>query len=231
MAAKILKTLEKTTRDALTNKYVLYVLLFLAMMNVIAFLATDNFISLAIFALIGVLVSYFTKNMSMVLIVTLVVSSFLHITRKTVETMVNKDDKKKNKKNKKEGMENQEDDFEDAAPVKESDSDEESDNEDEKSDEAPMMDKKKKGSVNHQKTIEEAYGNIENVLGNKNFKKMSKDAMTLMEQQEKLTESMNSMAPLIQNAGSLLEKMDVEAMTGMLQNLGGMNFGGKKKKN
>ena len=70
----------------------------MTILNILGFLVTDNFISLAVFALIGVLTSYFTKNMIVVLIVTLVASNLLHLTRKTVETMVNKGPSMKKKK-------------------------------------------------------------------------------------------------------------------------------------
>lgn len=252
MVAKVLKTLEKTTKEVITNKYVLYVLLFFAILNILGFLVTNNFISLAVFALIGVLTSYFTKNMIVVLIVTLVASNLLHLTRRTVETMANKKDSKK-KKNTKEGMGgSMEDDFGDAAPVKEEDSDSDSDNDDDHEekhhedshhkkmmkngkvkgkDAPPVMKNKKNGGLNHQKTVQEAYGNIHKVLGDKNFKRMTDDTSHLLEQQNKLTESLNNMAPLLQSAESMLNKFDMEKMTGMLDSL---NIGaglGKKKKN
>lgn len=250
MAAKILKTLEKTTKEVITNKYVLYVLLFFAILNILGFLVTNNFISLAVFALIGVLTSYFTKNMIVVLIVTLVASNLLHLTRRTVETMANKEESKK-KKHTKEGMGgSMEDDFDDAAPVKEDDSDSDNDDDHEESnheesnheemmkngkvkgkDAPPVMKNKKNGGLNHQKTVQEAYGNIHKVLGDKNFKKMTKDTTKLLTQQNQLTQSLNNMAPLLQSAESMLNKFDMEKMTGMLDSL---NIGaglGKKKKN
>ena len=245
MAGKVLKTIEKTTKEVITNKYVLYALLFIAVLNILGFLVTNNFISLAVFALIGVLTSYFTKNMIVVLIVTLVASNLLHLTRKTVETMVNKGPSMKKKKTIKEGMNgNMQDDFEDSAPVETEDEDD-SDHEDEHSrhskmmkngkvkgnDTPPVMKNKKNGGLNHQKTVQEAYGNIHKVLGNKNFKKMTKDTNQLLTQQNKLTESLNNMAPILKSAESMLNKFDMEQMTGMLDSL---NVGaglGKKKKN
>ena len=255
MAAKILKTLEKTTKEVITNKYVLYVLLFFAILNILGFLVTNNFISLAVFALIGVLTSYFTKNMIVVLIVTLVASNLLHLTRRTVETMANKEESKK-KKHTKEGMGgSMEDDFDDAAPVKEEDSDSDNDDDHEESnheesnheesdhkkmmkngkvkgkDAPPVMKNKKNGGLNHQKTVQEAYGNIHKVLGDKNFKRMTDDTSDLLDKQNKLTESLNNMAPLLQSAESMLNKFDMDKMTGMLDSL---NIGaglGKKKKN
>ena len=236
MAAKVLKTVEKTTKEIITNKYVLYLLLFFTVLNILAFLTTNNFISLAVFALIGVLTSYFTKNMIVVLIVTLVASNFLHLTRRTVEAMTNKKEKKPKKT--KEGMNgSMTDDFEDSAPFPSDD--EESDDEDHethtkqkvKAHDAPVMKNKKKGGLNHQKTVQEAYGNIHKVLGNKNFQQMTTDTSKLLEQQNKLSESLNSMAPILKSAESMLNKFDIDQMTGMLDSLNMGASVGKKKKN
>lgn len=227
MASKMLKTVKKTAQEIVTNKYVLYTVLCLAIVNVLGFLVTNNFIGLAVFALIGLLVSYFTKNMTIIILVTLAASSVLHISRMTVEAMTNQ---KKKKKTTKEGMEN---DFEDAAPVKHEDNsdDEESDDEDHhevKGDEPAM---KKKHKLNHQATVQESYNNIHSVLGNKNFKKMTKDTSKLLEQQTKLTESLNNMAPILKNAESMLNQFDLESMSGMLDSLNLGPASGKKKKN
>lgn len=236
MAAKVLKTVEKTTKEIITNKYVLYLLLFFTVLNILAFLTTNNFISLAVFALIGVLTSYFTKNMIVVLIVTLVASNFLHLTRRTVEAMTNKKEKKHKKT--KEGMNgSMTDDFEDSAPFPSDD--EESDDEDHethtkpkvKAHDAPVMKNKKKGGLNHQKTVQEAYGNIHKVLGNKNFQQMTTDTSKLLDQQNKLSESLNSMAPILKSAESMLNKFDIDQMTGMLDSLNMGPAVGKKKKN
>jgi hypothetical protein len=228
MASKVMKTVKKTAQEVVTNKYVLYTLLFLAILNVLALLGTNNFVSLAVFGLVGLLTSYFTKNMVIILLVTLIVSSFLHITKRTVEAMTNKKPSAKKGDNKGPAPDMAVDEVDDAAEV----SDDESDNEEheaEGSDE-PVM-KKSKSALNHQATVQESYNNIHSILGNKNFKKMTKDTNKLLEQQNKLTESLNNMAPILKSAESMLGQFDMEKMTGMLDSL---NFGadaGKKKKN
>ena len=246
MSTKMLKNVQKTVQQMVTNKYVLYTVLCLSIINVLGFLITNNFVGLAVFALIGLLVSYFTKNMTTILLVTLAVSSVLHISRMTVEAMTNKKDvstkkSKKSKKDKKikEGMA---DDFEDAAPVDENDddenkdqhhADEESDDDDDKElkQDKPVTMKKKKNTLNHQATIQESYNNIHGILGNKNFQKMTKDTKKLLEQQNKLTESLNTMAPILENAQSMLSNFDMKQMGGMLDSLNLGPANGKKKKN
>ena len=146
MDAKTMKTIKKTTEKVVTNKYVLYTVLFLAILNVLAFLTTGNFISLAVFGLVGLLTSYFTKNMTVILLVTLVVSSFIHISKATVEAMTNKG--KKGKKGGKKPvvgkLDLEDEDHDSDSEDHESDDDDEESDAGEKGDDAPMMKKNKK---------------------------------------------------------------------------------------
>ena len=241
MNNKMMKTVKKTVKEMVTNKYVLYTVLCLAIVNVLGFLITNNFIGLAVFALIGLLTSYFTKNMTVILLVTLAASSVLHISRMTVEAMTNKSDKKKNKKS---GADADGADDTDADGVDDTDADGADDTDsvdDDVDDDADMKDtddmndepvmKKKKHKLNHQETVQASYDNVHSILGNKNFKKMTEDTSKLLEQQNKLTESLNNMAPILQNAESMLNKFDLGQMTNMMESLNLGPSSGKKKKN
>jgi hypothetical protein len=217
LAKQMKKTVMKTTKEVVTNKYVLYVVLFIALTNVLAYLGTSNYIGLAIFSLIGLLTSYFTKNMTIILLVTIVVSSFIHISRRTVEGMKNKE----SKKDKVKGVE--EDEINDGESAEVSDEDDEEDS----NDDMPVM---KKGSkINHQKTVEESYKNLHNILGNENFKEMTKDTNKLLEQQNKLTDSLNSMAPLLESAQGILKGFDMDKINSMMNTLGSVPQVNKKQ--
>ena len=224
LAKQVKKTVMKTTNQVITNKYVLYVVFFIALMNVLAYLGTSNYIGLTIFALIGLLTSYFTKNMTVVLLSAIILSSFIHISRKTVEGMKNKNKKVKKVK----GAEEDEGDLLDEgeeAKVDGDDSDEEADPEGD----APVM--SKGANVNHQKTVEESYKNLHSILGNENFQKMTADTNKLVEQQTKLTDSLNSMAPLLESAQGMLKGFDLDKMSSMMDSLGSALPDDKKKKN
>jgi hypothetical protein len=84
--------LPKEVGAILSNKYVLYVVAFLAITNVIGYLAVQDFTSLLFFVLIGYLTSYFSKNMTVVLLSALVLTNLLMSTRrvKIQEGMVGK---------------------------------------------------------------------------------------------------------------------------------------------
>ena len=59
--------LNKTVNKVLTNKYVLYVVLFLAITNVLGYLMVKDFESLALFISLGLITSYFSKNMIIIM--------------------------------------------------------------------------------------------------------------------------------------------------------------------
>ena len=94
----------------LKNKYVLYVLLVLAIINVLGYVGLQDYDSLALFVAVGVLSTYFSKNMAVNLLLAIAVTSLIAINKRVVEGMKNEDDeveekpKKKAKKGKKEGM-------------------------------------------------------------------------------------------------------------------------------
>lgn len=57
------------------NKFVLYIVLFIALINIVSYLAYRDFDMVAFFVLIGLLTSFFSKNMIVILLVAIVMSS------------------------------------------------------------------------------------------------------------------------------------------------------------
>ena len=53
--------------NVITNKYVLYILLFLAITNVLGYLAMHDYESLTLMVAIGALTQYFSRNMIVIL--------------------------------------------------------------------------------------------------------------------------------------------------------------------
>ncbi len=85
-----------TVKKMLENKYVLYVVLFLSITNVLGYLATQDFNALTFFIIVGFLTTYFSKNMIIVLLVAMISTNFLSMTKnipRTVEAMTNKKNK------------------------------------------------------------------------------------------------------------------------------------------
>lgn len=73
----------KGTADAMKTRTGLYVILFLAVANVLGFITANNLKALLLFIIVGVVASRFTKNMSYILVASLLVTNaYLLIQRK-----------------------------------------------------------------------------------------------------------------------------------------------------
>ena len=60
----------------LQNKYVLYAVLIIAILNIIGYLAAKNMDAVLFFILVGLLTTYFTRNMIIVLVICIVATNF-----------------------------------------------------------------------------------------------------------------------------------------------------------
>ena len=78
--------ISKTFAKVFENKYVLYFVFFLAILNLFGYLITGNFNAIAFFLLVGYLVYNFTKNMIVVLTVPIVLSSIFMVGKKIHES-------------------------------------------------------------------------------------------------------------------------------------------------
>jgi hypothetical protein len=64
-------------KSLLYNKYVLYVSFVVCLLNLLIWMFSGEFIHVAIFLLVGYLTSYFSKNMIVILVISLVVSNVI----------------------------------------------------------------------------------------------------------------------------------------------------------
>ena len=231
-------------KSLLKNKMVLYVVLFLAVTNVIGYLITDNMMAVVLFVLSGLATTYFSKNMIVVLVTSLVITSFFVGTKTAIrinkEGMKNKKDKKgkKDKSGDKSGdkkdkenfddNDDDEDDIEDTQheaakvirknkPMKKRESDKMNSKEE---DNMKTKDKKNKITIDHQSTLEEAYDNLERMLGSDGIRNMTKDTKKLAEKQKKLMANIKNMQPMLQNATKMLEGLDLEGMGNITKMMG-----------
>ena len=229
----------------LKNKYVLYVLLVLAIINVLGYVALQDYDSLALFVAVGVLSTYFSKNMAVNLLLAIAVTSLIAINKRVVEGMKNEDDdeeeekpKKKAKKGKKEGMKegqtnftgcqagtscpanrecNSQSDcttssFQNNVPP----SSPASVNED---DDEAVGDR-----IDYAATMEQAYDNLQTMLGDDGIKSITSETKKLVNQQKDLMKTLNSMAPVLNTAKETLSGMDlpnIGEMGNLLKKLNG----------
>jgi hypothetical protein len=95
----------KQIQTLLKDKNVLYIVFFLAFTNLFGYLLTHNFEAVAFFLVAGLLTSYFSKNMTIIMLVAMFLTNFLAIGRRVQyvvrESMTNQKDAdaKKNKSN------------------------------------------------------------------------------------------------------------------------------------
>ena len=85
--------------------------------------------------------------------------------------------------------------------------------------------KKRNGyDIDYASTIEDAYSNLNQIIGSDGIKQLTSDTQNLMKQQLQLADAMNSMTPLIQTMAPLLKQAQ-----GLFGNLGGDNLGNLAK--
>ena len=220
-------------KKMLGNKYVLYVVLFLSITNILGYLASQDFNALTFFVIVAFLTTYFSKNMIIVLLVAMVSTNFLSMSKsipKTIEAMTNKDKKheegvedEEGVKHKKETMGHKESGTKGSNGVSK-----ESLKARNKLQPASLEENK----VNYQDTLEAAYDNLDKILDSGAIQQMTKDTDKLMDRQNKLAGQIEKMAPMISQGEGMLNKLPMDKMNNMISKLGGLGMlAGSSEKN
>jgi len=176
-----------------SNKYFLYLMVFLGLTNIIGFMILGNINAIIYFILFALFTAIFSRNMSIVLFVALICTNLITVNMITKEGF---EDKKIVEK-----KETEEKPAEKEKPL-----------EQEKSTEPDGYSmgtgsKKISGSkVDYASTVENAYDNLNKILGGDGMKRLTDDTQQLMKKQQQLASSMEAMTPLIQNITPLLNQ-------------------------
>lgn len=213
----------------LTNKTTLYVVFTLSLLNLLGYLIMGNIEASAYFILFGFLGSLFSKNVIIILLIPLVlVNSIVLFQRgsriyegmtnattdkKESQAKINSDEIKKKldeNKSKSKTKTNQ------GLPItpldhddKQADNADMAETEQSNTESFEMGNSKKGGSYNidYASTIEDAYDQLNGILGSDGIKRLTSDTQNLIQQQMQLTKAMEGMQPLIKNMKPLLENM------------------------
>jgi hypothetical protein len=263
-------------RKFLSNKYVLMGVTVLAVLNLIGYMALNNFESVIYFILIGSITFFFSKNMIIVLGVPLILVNLLRIKSKskfregmennadvknankdavqnnntTTTTTTNKDtltnankntNQNQNSSNPTSGKQFKEVlqkahsqkassqqglpitplPTTDVAPIN-------TDTSDATVDESFEVGRSKKNSsgynIDYASTIEDAYDQLNSILGSDGIKQLTNDTQGLMKQQMQLAESMKEMGPMIAGMAPLMNQAK-----GLLRGFGGLGEEKEKK--
>ena len=216
--------LKPTFNKFIHNKYLLYVVFLFSILTFFSQLLNGNYDGVILFVSLASISYYFTKNMILVLLVPVIIVNLFNYMFPRMENEG------------REGMENKNPDQEKidvltkktksvsnsnspvVVPTQEdsnelSDSSEEFENYDSSE---LNKDKKKKYHIDYASTVEDAYDNLNNVIGSSGIKSLTTDTKRLMDQQMQLTQAMQNIQPLVESMGPLLDKAG-----GLLNSMGG----------
>ena len=208
----------------LQNKYVLYLVLFVAVTNVLGYLAIEDFNSLMVFIAICALASHFSKNMIIILGSAILGTNILYASSRMREGFQEgnkeKESEEKKKKKKEEKREPMKSRFASSRPAKAARAATE-----EEEDEVDST------RIDYAATMEQAYDNLNKMLGDGGMKNLTKDTKGLMDQQKELMGQLKDFAPLMEQAGSMLDKLGgMDNLKGLMGKMGGIKLPNGKKK-
>jgi len=190
-------------KSLLKNKNFLYFVLFIAVVNTFGYLMIRDTKSVILFALVGLLTSYFTKNMIIVLLSAIVVTNLYAGSILGLRI--------------KEGMENHgEEEHEEEEHEEETESLEHSeDGKKKKKTKEKMSSLKpadyppsgKKPKLDPSGTLEAAYDHLDKLLDSGALDKMSTETQNLAAQQDKLLKNIDKLEPMLSRAEGMMNNM------------------------
>ena len=225
--------LNSTVSKILTNKWVLKIVSVLALLNVIGYMVMGHFNNVLFFIVLAVLVKYFSKNMILVLGIPLIIVNIFAMNPnwRIIEGMDNnKGDNHNNNNNNNNHNNNNNNDKKEVAVVGKStdiSNNVISSNVQDKQQSGFEVGRKKSGNskIDYAATIEDAYDDLNKILGSDGMKSLTDDTQRLMKQQMELAESMKAMTPIVEKmlpmaeqAQKMMEGMDSQGngMAGLL---------------
>jgi hypothetical protein len=218
--------LNATLSKFLTNKWVLNIVCLLALFNIIGYIVLGHLNSVLYFIVFAILVRYFSKNMTIVLGVPLIMTSLLTLKGNMVEGFKEGDADRKNnndntnpvvkpaiKEQKKiDELVNKSSNMTSVTSSSAaSDNSAQSTGSDQQGFESGR--RKNRGyNIDYATTVEDAYDELNNILGSDGIQKLTSDTQNLMKQQLQLAEAMNGMGELVKN---------IQPMVGQLKQMMG----------
>ena len=185
----------------LRDKNMLYIVFVSSLLLLVHYLIISNYNAILFFCTIGLLASYFNKNMIIVLL-SAILSTFIFslLVSKRVEGFDEKDVKKTIKMKLKNKNNNDEDDTHHNDPRRDDPSS------------APKID--------YAQTLEEAYDNLDKMIGSDGVNNMSTDTTRLAKKQKELMSNIEKMGPLFDKATSMLSSINLDGVSSLQNSLG-----------
>lgn len=201
--------------NLLTNKYVLHTVFAITLINILCLMTFGNFEGIILFAFTSVIIANFSRNMIVVLGISLIVVNLFALKKSCFpiirhegfdggaddsdsdsdsESVASTNMTKKATKAKK------------AKKAKQTSNDDTNNTESFADNNTKNNNTKKTNKIDYASTVEEAYDNLNKMIGSEGIQNLTKDTQRLVTQQESLAKAMESMAPMIENMGPLLDR-------------------------
>ena len=218
---------EQTLNKIFTNTYVLYGMFAYSIVTILGYLLMQDFNAIVVFALVGIIAINFSRNMAVVLFICL---STVHIlipnfklmnkvheglksmdstdTKDTTATTDTKDTSSMSDEDKKKMllMKKMKDSDSGSSDTTSSSSSSKmtKPTSDTTSGFRPMEEKEERDKLNYGASIHNAYQDLNSILDGDAIKSLTSETMALMKEQKKLTDSLSSMGPFMEQAQDLL---------------------------
>jgi len=190
----------------LTNKWILNIVFIMSLVSVLSYIAIGNVEAFAFFVVMAVLIGYFSKNMIIILGVPLILVNLFAFNKSKNSTQegLENNTSSTTKKSQTKVIDNLNSDkrAQDSTPITPPVLDN-------KTDESFEVGRPKKSGgydIDYASTIEDAYDELNKILGSDGIKRLTDDTQGLMKQQAQLAESMKSMGPLIQGMAPMMKQ-------------------------
>jgi hypothetical protein len=203
-----------------TNKITLYVVASIALLSLLGNIMYSEFSAILLFFLAGGVAYSFTKNMTIVLAVAFIVTTLasmsksLFVNQEGMEGEMKEETEEETEGEMKEGL---------SEPVKKKPMKNEPE---EKTKEKltqltpalfnniPNKDQMQK-QLGEATEMEQAYDNLEKIMGKENIQSISTDTKDLIKQQNELIKQLKTMTPALNNAMSSIGNLDLSKLTSM----------------
>jgi uncharacterized membrane protein len=190
----------------------------LSLFNLIGYLVYGNIHAIILFILIAGIVGHFSKNMTVVLLIPLFIVNLFVLGKSTKEgmetsTVTKEDVKEKAQSNDKLQTTiskiNEKVSTKQGLPITPLDNTSSNNTSGEVAEESFEVGRNKKGKydIDYASTIEDAYDELNKIIGGDGIKKLTGDTQNLMKQQLQLAEAMKSMGPLVEQMGPLMQSV------------------------
>jgi hypothetical protein len=218
-----MKLKTKFLSELLTNKWVLNIIAVISLLNIIGYMIIGNLNNVIFFIILAILVRYFSKNMIIVLIIPLIIVNLISLQNNSYinEGMENNSNTKQEKHQEilKKAL-NDKNTKESSVMIPQDGGIVSSNELNEKSGFEVGRRKNGGSKIDYATTIEDAYDQLNQILGSDGIKNLTGDSQKLMQLQMELAKSMEGLTPIVEKMMPMASKMQ-EMMESMNSGGGG----------